>query len=472
MLSDHIVKLFEKNLPFAPTNDQQILISKLASFIAGTESMSVMLVKGYAGTGKTSLIAALVKTLRSLDIRFVMMAPTGRAAKILSSYSGENAFTVHKKIYRQRSAKDLFGKFELNYNGAAHTFFIVDEASMISNHSADSSTFGSGRLLDDLISFVYNNKNCKLILSGDTAQLPPVGIDISPALDGGQLSSYGLNVEEQMLTEVVRQSEHSGILKNATRLRHMLDASQAQWPELTENIPDVERVQGTDLLEKISDAHDRYGLDETIIVCRSNKRANQYNEGIRNRILYREERLCVGESLMVVKNNYFWSAASEEIGFIANGDIARISRISRYQERYGYTFADVELELPDYKYFSITAKILVDTLSSESASLTSEQQKALYEAVLADYAHIPQKRKRGQAVREDPFYNALLVKYAYAVTCHKAQGGQWKAVFVDQGWFRSEAPDKEYYRWLYTAVTRATEVLYLVNFRDDFFPKR
>jgi exodeoxyribonuclease-5 len=469
MISDHLISLLRQHLSHQPTHDQELLIGKLARFVTGESHADVMLIRGYAGTGKTSVIAALTAALRSLNIRFVMMAPTGRAAKVLSSYSGHQAFTIHKKIYRQRSSRDIFGKFELNCNVASNTFFIVDEASMISNESAEASAFGSGRLLDDLIRFVYNNRGCKLILSGDTAQLPPVGLDISPALAGGNLSSYGLGVEEQPLTEVVRQSFCSGILHNATRLREMLRDGAPSWPGLTGRMPDVERVAGQDLVERISDAHDRYGLEETIIVCRSNKRANQFNQGIRNRILFRDEILCAGESLMIVRNNYFWAATGDDTDFIANGDIATLRRVKRYEQRYGYTFADVELELPDYGHASVTAKILVDTLSSEGASLSQSEHKNLYEAVLAEYAHIPQKRKRVQAVREDPFFNALQVKYAYAVTCHKAQGGQWKAVFVDQGWFPGETPDKEYYRWLYTAVTRATERLFLVNFSDRFF---
>jgi len=429
-----------------------------------------MLVKGYAGTGKTSLISAFVRTLNDLKIRPALMAPTGRAAKVLSAYSGEQAFTIHRKIYRQKSSADGFGAFVLNFNTCSNTFFVVDEASMISRYSADRNLFGTGNLLDDLLTFVYNDRNCQLTLIGDTAQLPPVGQEESPALNRQQLERYGLEIVEHELTEVVRQSHESGILHNATIVRRMITEQRPQYPSLeTERFPDVKRIAGEDLIETITDAYDKYGIDETAIICRSNKQANRYNQGIRNRILYREEELASGDFLMAVRNNYHWMKDAEDISFIANGDIVRVIRIRRYIERYGFRFAEVDLCLPDYRHYEFTAIIMLDALSSEGASITEEQNRQLYHSVAEDYAHIATKAKRYSAIREDPFFNALQVKFAYAVTCHKAQGGQWQCVFIDHGWMSDEMVNIEYLRWLYTAITRSTEKLYLVNFSGKFF---
>ena len=453
----------------SPTDGQKILMNILAEMITSPVSHQLMLVNGYAGTGKTSVISAFVRTLNDFQMRPVLMAPTGRAAKVLSAYSDETAYTIHKKIYRQKSSADGFGAFTLNFNTHSNTFFVVDEASMISRYSADRTIFGTGNLLDDLLKFVYYGRNCRLILFGDTAQLPPVGQEESPALDRQQLEAYGLEVLECELKEVVRQTHESGILHNATLIRELITKQKTGYPALDLNFLDMERITGEDLIEAISDAYDRYGIDETAILCRSNKQANRYNQGIRNRILYREEELTQGDFLMVVRNNYYWITDAENISFIANGDIVRVMRIRRYTERYGFRFAEVDLCLPDYHHYEFTAMIMLDALSSETASITEVQNRKLYDSVNEDYVHITSKAKRYKAIREDPFFNALQVKYAYAVTCHKAQGGQWQCVFIDQGWLNDDMLNVEYLRWLYTAITRATEKLYLVNFSEKFF---
>ena len=469
MLKDHIKELIYSNLPVTPTEGQKKLADFLAEMMCLPANHQLMLVKGYAGTGKTSVISAFVRTLKDFQMRPVLMAPTGRAAKVLSAYSGEQAFTIHKKIYRQKSSDDSFGAFALNFNTYSNTFFVVDEASMISRYSADKSVFGTGNLLDDLLKFVYNDRNCRLILVGDTAQLPPVGQEESPALDRQLLERCELKTLECELNEVVRQAHESGILHNATLVRELITKKQTGYPALETNFPDIQKVAGEDLIETITDAYDRYGMDETVIICRSNKQANRYNQGIRNRILYREEELTPGDFLMVVRNNYHWIADSENISFIANGDIVRVIRIRKYTERYGFRFAEVDLCLPDYNHYEFTAIIMLDALGSEAAAITEEQNRRLYDSVVQDYAHITSKAGRYKAIKEDPFFNALQVKYAYAVTCHKAQGGQWQCVFIDQGWLTDEMLNIEYLRWLYTAITRATEKLYLVNFSRKFF---
>ena len=471
MLKNHIKELLFSHLHLIPTEEQKTLVDFLAEMMTQPAQHQLMLVKGYAGTGKTSVISAFVRCLNDFKIRPVLMAPTGRAAKVLSAYSGEQAFTVHKKIYRQKSTADGFGAFILNFNTHSNTFFVVDEASMISRYSADRSIFGTGNLLDDLLKFVYNDRNCRLILIGDTAQLPPVGQEESPALDRCRLEGYGIEVLECELTEVVRQSHESGILHNATIVRELITKQQTGYPTLSTNFPDVVRITGEDLIEAIMDAYDQYGIDETVVICRSNKQAYRYNQGIRNRILYREEELTAGDFLMVVRNNYHWIADTENISFIANGDIVRVIRIRKYTERYGFRFAEVDLCLPDYQHHEFTAIIMLDALSGETASLSEEQSRRLFDSVTEDYMYITSKAQRYDAIREDPYFNALQVKYAYAVTCHKAQGGQWQCVFLDQGWLNDEMLNIEYLRWLYTAITRATEKLYLVNFSGKFFGK-
>ena len=449
-------------------------MEEISMFILSGDDRRVFLLCGYAGTGKTSLVAALVKTMEQLERRTVLLAPTGRAAKVFSSYSGRAAYTIHKWIYRQKSI--LNGSaFTLMENRAVNTLFIVDEASMIANEGA--SNFGSGALLDDLVEFVYSGRGCSLLLLGDTAQLPPVGEELSPALSSTYLRSMFLNVSAVELTQVMRQLDGSGILQNATMLRHIIaGGGGALLPQIKlKGFADICRVQGEELIEAIESAYNSVGIDETIILCRSNKRANIYNEGIRRRILYREEELNRGDVLMIVKNNYYWreelgkqdKTILEKIDFIANGDTAEIVYVGSAEEMYGFRFADVTLSFTDYEDCELDVKIMLDTLTSESPSLTRNESETLFAAVWEDYPEIRSKRKRMEEVRKNPYYNALQVKYGYAVTCHKAQGGQWKRVFIDQGYVTPDMAGPDYYRWLYTAFTRASEKLYLVNWSDS-----
>ncbi len=470
MRQKNIASLIVANLDHKPTPDQSEAILKLSEYVAENVNDSIFLLKGYAGTGKTSLISAVVGTLDSLRLRSVLLAPTGRAAKVLSSYSGKTAFTIHKKIYRQKSSKDGIGTFKLDRNLHKETYFIVDEASMIANSSTDSSLFGTGQLLDDLIEYVYSGTGCKLIVVGDPAQLPPVGSETSPALNIQSISSYGFGIVSFELKEVVRQAVSSGILMNATEIRANIHGGTRDYPQIcVEGYDDVIRISGDDLIDELQIAYEKTGAEDTVVVVNSNKLANKYNQGIRNRIFFKEEEIGAGDLLMVVKNNYFWLKEDDEAaGFIANGDIAQVKKIIRYEERYGFRFADMTLYFPDYN-LEIDAKVVLDTLHYDSPSMPSEKNKELYFSILADYSEIKSKRKQFVAIREDPFYNALQVKFAYAVTCHKAQGGQWKRVFLDQGMFNRQEPTTEYLRWLYTAVTRATEKLYLVNFAGEFF---
>ena len=469
MIKKYIEELVLKEFAFEPTAGQRSTIDSLASIVADERPFYILKMHGFAGTGKTSLIAAFVRVLRGLQQKVELLGPTGRAAKVLSSYSGEIALTIHKKIYRQKTADDFISKFSLDRNLANDTIFIVDEASMIADSSNESSYFGSGNLLEDLISYVKSGRNCKLILLGDSAQLPPVGRENSPALDRKTLSYYA-DVEEVWLNEVVRQAKASGILENATAIRSMIESDEIMLPRLSlDGFSDVERISGGDLIEKLSDTYDAVGIEDTIVVCRSNKLANRYNQGIRSRILYREEELVRGDLLMVVKNSYFWTEGFKELEFIANGDIVEVVRIRRYYERYDFRFAEVTVRLVDYGELEVDCYIMLDALMSDSAALSYEQNRNLYIKVSEDYMHITSKQKRYKELRRDPFYNALQVKYANAITCHKAQGGQWKTVFIDQGYFVDDMVSKEYLRWLYTALTRATEKVYLVNFPDKFF---
>lgn len=464
-------------LGYMPTIDQQELISRISTFIGNYFSPDhrddTLIIKGYAGTGKTSMVAALVKILPKIGLKAVLLAPTGRAAKVLAGYSGHQAFTIHKKIYRQKSATaNGLGSFALDNNKHQRTIFIVDEASMISNDQSENSIFGSGRLLDDLFEYVYRGEMCKLILVGDTAQLPPVGLAISPALDAKVIGEMGFSVSEFEMKQVVRQTRESGILHNATLLRQSLAENLQGYPPLTTTgFADVRRITGGELIEEIENCYDEFGISNTMVLCRSNKRANKYNEGIRRTILWRDEEISKGDLLMVVKNNYFWLGDEEKetTPFIANGDIAEITRIGKYRELYGFRFADVDLRLADYPEIEIQTKIMLDTLTSESPSLTWDENQRLFEAVMADYAEIGNKRDRIKKVKENPYFNALQVKFSYAITCHKAQGGQWQAVFIDQGWLTDDMLNTEFLRWLYTAFTRPTVRLYLVNFKDEFF---
>jgi len=459
-----------KNLVNTPTDDQSDALKKIAGYICDNNNDVIFLMTGYAGTGKTSVISSIVKTLDMLRIRSVLLAPTGRAAKVLASYSGRQAFTIHKKIYRQKSSKDGVGNFSLDRNLHKDTFFIVDEASMVSNSSGDSSLFGSGRLLDDLIEFVYSGAECKLILVGDTAQLPPVGSILSPALDPASLGGYGFGLITCELKQVVRQSETSGVLMNATRVRLQVAETNLVHPSIDcINYKDTIRITGEELIDEISSAYGTCGMEGTVIVVNSNKQANRYNQGIRNRIFFREEEISPGDIVMVVKNNYFIIDEDEEgTGFIANGDIAEVRKIRKYEERYGFRFADMVLKFPDYN-LEIEAKVMMDVLHLDTPALPSDRNKELYQSILADYLNIKTRRKQFEAVKNNPYFNALQIKFAYAVTCHKAQGGQWERVFIDQGMFNRNEITIDYLRWFYTALTRSTDKVYLVNFSEDFF---
>lgn len=472
MLKNHIQSEILKDLRYQPTSGQELLTKNLAAFVTDGNQNSAFILKGYAGTGKTTMVSAFVKTLNKFKFRTILLAPTGRAAKVLSYYTKKNAYTIHKVIYRQKTSSDGMGKFVLNKNLYKNAFFIVDEASMISNEGNDSSIFGSGRLLDDLIEFVYTGQNCKLLLVGDTAQLPPVGLDISPALSADELEMYDMQVAEQELTDVVRQESNSGILHNATIIREIVGEGnyfQEYFPIELEGFDDINKLGGADLIEEISNCYHKYGEQETMVVTRSNKRANKFNEGIRRTILHKESEISTGDLLMVVKNNYFWLEENETVDFIANGDIVEIMRIGKYEDLYGFRFANVTLRFVDYKELEIDCKIFLDTLDIETAAMSSEDNRRLFDAVSEDYLDIRNKRKRWEKIRENEYFNALQVKFAYAVTCHKAQGGQWKAVFLDQGYLTEEMLNIEYLRWLYTGFTRPAEKLYLVNFNKEFW---
>ncbi|MDD6891551.1 MAG: AAA family ATPase [Bacteroidales bacterium] len=469
MLNNDLAQQIKRNFLDKPTNEQEIVMKSFADFLFLAKEERIFVLKGYAGTGKTSLVGALVRTLDELQRKVVLLGPTGRAAKVFAHFARHPALTIHKKIYRQRVFSNETDNFVLHPNLHQHTLFIVDEASMIANQGLSGASFGTGRLLDDLIQYVYNGQGCRLLLIGDTAQLPPVGEEESPALSADVLAGYGLEVTECRLTQVVRQVSDSGILYNATALRRRIAGGDCfDLPRIrTEGFADVRVVPGSELIEVINDCYDHAGMDETMIICRSNKRANLYNKGIRNSILYREEELSTGDVLMVAKNNYYWGADCKELDFIANGDTAVVRRVRRQQELYGFRFAEVTLRFPDYDDLELEVKVLLDTLHSDAPSLTREESERLFNGVMEDYADIPTKRERMKKIKEDPFYNALQVKYAYAVTCHKAQGGQWMRVFLDQGYMTEDMLTPDYYRWLYTAFTRATQTLYLVNWPEE-----
>ena len=469
MHSTHISHQIYAKLSFDATFNQKKIIEQLSTWLADDDFRRIFLLNGYAGTGKTTIIAALVAAVKELGIKPILLAPTGRAAKVLTHYSGHSAYTIHKKIYRERGISDYESKFALDYNREKGALFIVDEASMLSSRAEDSS-FGSGNLLDDLVKYVHSGKECRLMLVGDDAQLPPVGDDHSPALDPAELLPYG-DVEYGTMDEVVRQSHDSGILFNATMIRCMLENNIFEKPRFDLTHSDFQRIEGGELMEALQDCYDRYGRDETIVITRSNKRANRYNEGIRRYTLSAEEEIESGDMLMVVKNNYFYAERDEQspMSFVANGDVARLRRIRRFEEFYGFRFVDALITFPDYDDYEMECKLMLDTLSSESPSLTREQSRQLFYEVEKDYDDIKAKAKRYRAIRENEHFNAMQIKFAYAVTCHKAQGGQWKAVFVDRCLFGDEQMSRDMLRWLYTAITRATERLYIVNFDDEFF---
>lgn len=462
MLENYISTLIHKELPFEPTEQQAALLDELGRFIMGAEEEKIFLLKGYAGTGKTSVVSALVRALNGIKLKTVLLAPTGRAAKVISGYSGFPAFTIHKKIYRQKSMSEF--KFQLTDNLYTNTLFIVDEASMISNTGMDSE-FGSGRLLDDLIEFVYSGDACSLLLLGDTAQLPPVMQAHSPALEKDKLVGYGLKVYDFTLTHVVRQALESGILHNATRLRNFIANEDVNsFPQFNvDGFSDIRYLNGMDLIDEIQRAYNGVGIEDTIVVTRSNKRANMYNNGIRNRVLMKEDEITNGDLLMVTKNNYFWNKPYKEIDFIANGDILEVVRVRKLREIYGFRFLDMTLRSLDYEW-EIDARIWLDILQCESPAQANEMQQKLFEAVAEDYPEITNRRMLVKMIYENEFFNSLQVKFAYAVTCHKAQGGQWKKVFIDPGQVADEQLNLDFYRWLYTALTRASESVFLVNF--------
>ena len=466
MINNYLERQIKENFPYQPTPEQENAIKLLSQFLCSPKADVAFLLRGYAGTGKTSLVGALVRTLDFLKQKVVLLAPTGRAAKVFSAYAGHPAFTIHKKIYRERAYSGEGGNFTLNDNLTTHTLYIVDEASMISNEGLSGAMFGTGRLLDDLVQFVYSGQGCRLLLMGDTAQLPPVGEELSPALYADALRGYGLEVVETDLTQVVRQEQQSGILWNATALRRLI--AEEEWGVLPKirisGFPDVKLLPGNELIDALSACYDRDGTDETIVVCRSNKRANIYNNGIRAQILWREEELESGDLLMVAKNNYYWTEKEKNLDFIANGETAVVRRVRRTAEMYGFRFANVLLSFPNWQDAELEVRLLLDTLHSDAPALSREESERLFQTVLEDYVDIPLKRDRMKKMKADPYYNALQVKYAYAVTCHKAQGGQWKNVFLDQGYMSEEYLTPDYFRWLYTAFTRATDTLYLVNY--------
>ena len=467
MIVDELKYRIRQTFGLLPTPDQEHALDVFSLFMTDRSDHVVMILRGSAGTGKTSLAGAIVKALAALKQKMILLAPTGRAAKVFSLNAGHAAYTIHRRIYRQKTAGDL-SAFNLNDNLNRDTLFIVDEASMISNQGPGNlnpqssvlhSQFGSGSLLDDLVQFVYNGNNCRMMLIGDKAQLPPVGEDESPALTAEALRGYGLRVYECDLDQVLRQSDSSGILWNATRIRGNLILPRIRFQGFT----DICVVPGDELIESLATSYGRVGMDETMVITRSNKRAIIYNQGIRNTVLDREDELCRGDQLMVVKNNYFWTEGSKEISFLANGDIAVVQRVRNIHELYGFRFAEVTMQFPDYDNYELTATVVLDTLTSEAPALTYEQQERLFNAVMEDYADIPQKTERVKRLKSDRYYNALQVKFAYAVTCHKAQGGQWSHVYIDQGYMTDDMLTPDYIHWLYTAFTRATEKLFLVN---------
>ena len=470
MLNTYIARQIYAKISFDATVSQKKVVEKLSEHLTSPDYERIFILNGYAGTGKTTLISALVEVLDDMGIKSILLAPTGRAAKVLTHYSGKTALTIHKRIYRQRTNASYESKFSLDFNKEKDAVFIIDEASMLSDSSGEGQIFGSGSLLEDLIKYVRSGERCRLILVGDNAQLPPVGADFSPALDESVMQQYG-EIEYTSMDDVVRQSAESGILFNATMVRCMLENGIYEIPRFEMNFPDIESIQGNELMEKLDECYCRYGRDETIVVTRSNRRANRYNEGIRRYNLSAEEAIESGDMLMVVKNNYHYTERIEgcPVSFIANGDIARLKKIRRFEELYGFNFADAVLEFADYGDMELECKILLDTISSESPSLTREQSQQLFFEVEKDYLDIKSKIKRFKEIRENPHFNAMQVKFAYAVTCHKAQGGQWKAVFVDRCLFGDEPMTRDMLRWLYTALTRATDKLYLVNFDERFF---
>ena len=478
MIIDELKYNILQQFGFPPTQEQAHALEVFAEFLTDRDPHAVMILRGSAGTGKTTLSGAIVRTLKEIRQKVMLLAPTGRAAKVFSLNSGSPAYTIHRRIYREKSFSGVEGQFNLNDNLYTDTLFMVDEASMIANMGLGGMSFGSGCLLDDLVHFVYQGRNDRLLLIGDKAQLPPVGEEESPALHAAMLEGYGLKVYECDLNEVLRQSEESGILYNATMIRQMITHDDiTQLPKIHfAGYSDIKPMPGSELIEALADSYHHVGLDDTIVVTRSNKRANIFNQGIRNMVLDREEELSQGDILMIVKNNYYWmeeerksnnKLQSNDIpAFLANGDRAKVLKVRRRIDLYGFRFATLLLQFPDYDNYELEATVLLDTLTSEAPALTHEQQEQLFHQIEEDYQDIPLKADRMKAIRQDQFFNALQVKFAYAVTCHKAQGGQWAHVYVDQGYMTDDMLNPDYIHWLYTAFTRATEMLYLVNWPE------
>ena len=478
MIIDELKYKILQQFGFPPTQEQAHALEVFAEFLTDRDPHAVMILRGSAGTGKTTLSGAIVRTLKEIRQKVMLLAPTGRAAKVFSLNSGSPAYTIHRRIYREKSFSGVEGQFNLNDNLYTDTLFMVDEASMIANMGLGGMSFGSGCLLDDLVHFVYQGRNDRLLLIGDKAQLPPVGEEESPALHAAMLEGYGLKVYECDLNEVLRQSEKSGILYNATMIRQMITHDDiTQLPKIHfAGYSDIKPMPGAELIEALADSYHHVGLDDTIVVTRSNKRANIFNQGIRNMVLDRKEELSQGDILMIVKNNYYWmeeerkshnKLQSNEIpAFLANGDRAKVLKVRRRIDLYGFRFATLLLQFPDYGNYELEATVLLDTLTSEAPALTHEQQEQLFHQIEEDYQDIPLKADRMKAIRQDQFFNALQVKFAYAVTCHKAQGGQWAHVYVDQGYMTDDMLNPDYIHWLYTAFTRATEMLYLVNWPE------
>ena len=478
MIIDELKYKILQQFGFPPTQEQAHALEVFAEFLTDRDPHAVMILRGSAGTGKTTLSGAIVRTLKEIRQKVMLLAPTGRAAKVFSLNSGSPAYTIHRRIYREKSFSGVEGQFNLNDNLYTDTLFMVDEASMIANMGLGGMSFGSGCLLDDLVHFVYQGRNDRLLLIGDKAQLPPVGEEESPALHAAMLEGYGLKVYECDLNEVLRQSEESGILYNATMIRQMITHDDiTQLPKIHfAGYSDIKPMPGAELIEALADSYHHVGLDDTIVVTRSNKRTNIFNQGIRNMVLDREEELSQGDILMIVKNNYYWmeeerksnnKLQSNDIpAFLANGDRAKVLKVRRRIDLYGFRFATLLLQFPDYDNYELEATVLLDTLTSEAPALTHEQQEQLFHQIEEDYQDIPLKADRMKAIRQDQFFNALQVKFGYAVTCHKAQGGQWAHVYVDQGYMTDDMLNPDYIHWLYTAFTRATEMLYLVNWPE------
>ena len=465
-------KLLLKDFPFTPTQKQDILLQQLSDFILEPKNNSIYILKGFAGTGKTTVIGTIVKNLWKIKMSSVQLAPTGRAAKVISNYSDKPAHTIHRKIYYPKKERGGGVSFTLQRNKHRNTIFIVDEASMISDNAAESKLFENGSLLDDLMSYVYSGHKCKLLLIGDQAQLPPVKMDLSPALDARNLQmQFDKTVKSIELDEVMRQAETSGILKNATRIREFLnDELYEDFKFDLSGQDDVVRlIDGHEIMDALGDSYREYGNEGTAIIVRSNKRANLYNQQIRSRILFKEEEVSAGDYFMVVKNNYFWLDTKSEAGFIANGDIIEILEIFSIKELYGFRFAEVKIQMTDYPNLApFETVLLLDTLTSETPSLSYEEGNTLYQEVMKDYADETSKYKKFMKVKNNKFFNALQVKFSYAITCHKSQGGQWETIMVEQPYLPN-GMDKDYLRWLYTAVTRARKKLYLIGFKDDMF---